>query len=613
MQLGTGDCAVQPPGSFRTPDVEEVNAQLGAVEVLQLIGRGGMGAVYRGRQKNLDRAVAVKIIPRDGGDPAFRERFMREAKVLAKLEHPSIIEVHDVGETEDYLYILMEYVDGRSLRGLIAGGDLTPTDALRLVPTICDALQYAHANGVVHRDIKPENVLVDRNGRVKIADFGLAKLSERSGPDDFSLTGSALAIGSARYMAPEQIADTATVDHRADIYSLGVMFYEMLTGTLPTLESRRPSEKAPVDRRLDGIVERSTKDDPDERYQRADEFGTDVQRLSGRRRNVWRLAGAAAALLLLAVGGALAYRNRHGRENGKTQPESARRPLPAGMVELPNGWCVGAPRNLGPAVNSLHNDQHAAVSADGLLMILGSERPSPARGSQLWMATRNSVDEPWGAAVPHTLAYGNAGYWDWWPALSADGLTLLFASSRPGARGKCDVWQCVRSSRDEAFGPPERLDAPVNSDYADAGPAFSADGLTLLFESDRPGGEGEKDIWACERETLDAPWGDPVNLGPNVNSKGIDGGPHLSEDGLALFFESQRKGCLGVGDIWMCTRESPASPWGKPLNLGRPINTVEWETGPVLAIDDSVLFYNSRRKNGLGEGDIWMVPVRPPR
>src|SRR5581483_1437923 len=159
------------------------------LEILELIGQGGMGAVYKARQPSLDRLVAVKVLPREAGqDPAFAERFGREARALARLGHPNIVAVHDVGKAGDFYYFVMEYVDGPNLRQVLRDGQLAPEQALRVVPQVCDALQYAHEEGIVHRDIKPENILFDMRGRVKIADFGLAKLMGRD-TGHFTLTG----------------------------------------------------------------------------------------------------------------------------------------------------------------------------------------------------------------------------------------------------------------------------------------------------------------------------------------------------------------------------------------------------------------------------------------
>src|SRR5215208_3268643 len=163
------------------------------LEILELLGRGGMGAVYKARQRGLDRFVALKILPPGvDRDPGFQERFVREARALARLSHPNIVAVHDFGQAGGLYYFLMEYVDGVNLREMLRGGHLAPGDALGIVPQVCDALQFAHEEGIVHRDIKPENILVDKKGRVKIADFGLAKIitgtAAANAPRDYTLT-----------------------------------------------------------------------------------------------------------------------------------------------------------------------------------------------------------------------------------------------------------------------------------------------------------------------------------------------------------------------------------------------------------------------------------------
>jgi predicted Ser/Thr protein kinase/ribosomal protein L7/L12 len=239
-----------------------------------------MGAVYKARQKQLDRIVALKILPPEvGKDPAFAERFTREARSLAKLNHPHIVTVYEFGQSEDLYYFIMEFVDGTDLRHVIRKGDLAPKEALTIVPQVCEALQYAHEEGVVHRDIKPENILLDKRGRVKIGDFGLAKLLDRPATA-FTLTQPQQRMGTPHYMAPEQIEGAHQVDHRADIYSLGVVFYEMLTGKLPIGRFDLPSQKVHVDVRLDEVVLRSLEHEPERRYQQVSEIKTDVEAIA---------------------------------------------------------------------------------------------------------------------------------------------------------------------------------------------------------------------------------------------------------------------------------------------------------------------------------------------
>jgi hypothetical protein len=289
----------QPPtapggAGFTPPGIAELNDLFPQLEFLELLGAGGMGAVYKARQKSLDRIVAVKILPPSvGAEPAFAERFTREARALAKLNHPHIVAVHDFGSvrttlaplgdkpggTATLFYFLMEFVDGINIRQAMRAKQLKPAEALQIVPQICDALQYAHEEGVVHRDIKPENILLDKRGRVKIADFGLAKLLGKT-IDDLTLTGTRQIVGTVPYMAPEQIEGSKDIDHRADIYSLGVTFYEMLTGELPLGRFAPPSRKVQIDVRLDDVVLRTLEKEPELRYQHAGDVKIEVETIS---------------------------------------------------------------------------------------------------------------------------------------------------------------------------------------------------------------------------------------------------------------------------------------------------------------------------------------------
>ena len=283
--LGTepGDTEPNPGAGRKAPPSppEEIARHFPQLEILELIGQGGMGIVYKARQLKLDRLVALKILPLESGkDPAFAERFAREARALARLNHPNIVAVYDFGEVSGLFYFLMEFVDGLNLRELEQSRKLTAEQALAIVPKICDALQFAHEEGIVHRDIKPGNILIDRKGRVKIADFGLAKLLGTTTPD-LTLTGSGHLMGTPHYMAPEQIDRPQQVDHRADIYSLGVVFYEMLTGELPVGRFAAPSQKVQVDVRLDDVVLRALENNPERRYQQASEVKTDVESITG--------------------------------------------------------------------------------------------------------------------------------------------------------------------------------------------------------------------------------------------------------------------------------------------------------------------------------------------
>ncbi len=331
IKAGFGTGAAPGPGQpsnssgFTPLEVSELQELFPQYEILALLGHGGMGAVYKARQHSLDRLVALKILPpHTAADAGFAERFTREARALARLSHPNIVAVYDFGEARpaptapmatgseaaaqpgpaansslasSLHYLVMEYVDGASLRQLEQAGKLSPREALRIIPQICDALQFAHDEGIVHRDIKPENVMLDRRGRVKITDFGLAKILgwEPAAP---RLTGAQDVMGTPHYMAPEQMEHPQQVDHRADIYSLGVVFYELLTGELPVGRFQPPSKKVEVDVRLDEVVLHALEKEPERRYQQARQVKTDVETIAahpGETVSAPRQASASAA------------------------------------------------------------------------------------------------------------------------------------------------------------------------------------------------------------------------------------------------------------------------------------------------------------------------------
>ena len=201
---------------------------------------------------------------------------------MAKLSHPGIVGVYDFGETGGLYYLLMEFVDAGNLREAIRARSIDPARALELICQVCDALQYAHDEGVVHRDIKPENLLVDRKGKVKVADFGLAKLLGRS-PADYTLTQTHQVMGTPHYMAPEQRERPQEVDHRADVYSLGVVAYELLTGEIPLGHFVAPSQKAAVDSVLDAVIFRALAREPERRYQHVGDLKRDMEGVTGPR------------------------------------------------------------------------------------------------------------------------------------------------------------------------------------------------------------------------------------------------------------------------------------------------------------------------------------------
>jgi serine/threonine protein kinase len=370
------------PRSHTGPEPAQLAAQFPQLEIVELLGMGGMGMVYKARQPRLDRFVALKILPIDSTRGAsFAERFEREAKALAKLNHPGIVTLYEFGQTAEYYYFIMEYVDGMNLRQLLQAQPIEPRHALEMVTQICGALQFAHDEKIVHRDIKPENILINKKGQVKIADFGLAKLLGAA--PDTELTMSQAAMGTLNYMAPEQRQNAQGVDHRADIYSLGVVFYEMLTGEVPMGRFEPPSKRVQVDVRLDEVVLRALEREPARRYQHAGEVKTDVESLT---------------------------ENRPGKQ-ARNQPQPAAEEWPAVAVEVGKNLALIA--MIGFTMGMLHS------ALPLLLLLICTLTFDQSAGPQ---------EKRWGKAVWVVGVIGLSGYGVWisktaWPLV---GLFLMF-------------------------------------------------------------------------------------------------------------------------------------------------------------------------------------------
>ena len=253
-------------------------------EIWEKLGQGGMGVVYRARHIHLEKWVAVKFLsPSLSREPQFRERFLREAKILAALDHPHIVRVLDMGVEERGCYYVMEYVDGSSLDQYVLQKKPSLEEIYRILWQVAQGLEYAHSKGVVHRDMKPANVLITQEGVAKIADFGLVRLLENSSicsiGKDSDLTTTGMVLGTYKYMAPEQRRGE-TVDEKADIYALGVMTYELLTGKEPVGRFRLPSEIVPeIPKELDEVLEKMLEPDQEERLSKVAFFREVLERL----------------------------------------------------------------------------------------------------------------------------------------------------------------------------------------------------------------------------------------------------------------------------------------------------------------------------------------------
>jgi len=313
-----------------------LGATLDRYRVVALLGRGGMGVVYRAEDLELRRVVALKVLPASvSGDAERRRRFVREARAAAAVSHPNIAAVYDAGESGGHAFLVLELVEGETLRAKLRRGKLAAAEAVRLTAAIARALACAHEKNIVHRDLKPENVMITAGGDVKVLDFGLAKVREAEAASDSALaradteslgTREGHLVGTPGYMSPEQVNGT-TVDARSDVFALGVVLYEMLTGVLPfagatpleRVAALQRDEPAPLSRvnrsvggALEGVVGRCLRKNPDERYPSAAGVVAALEQLGDvTRRPALSRFWTAAALVLVAAAGLLAYRARH--------------------------------------------------------------------------------------------------------------------------------------------------------------------------------------------------------------------------------------------------------------------------------------------------------------
>jgi Tol biopolymer transport system component len=266
--------------------------------------------------------------------------------------------------------------------------------------------------------------------------------------------------------------------------------------------------------------------------------------------------------------------------------------------------------NLGPVVNGSSYDRGPCISAEGLELYFDSRRSGGCGLDDIWVATRKTISDPWEAPVNLGPAV-NSPQLDSQPSLSADGLSLYFRSSRKGGYGSTDIWVARRKSLSSSWDTPINLGPTVNSSSGEDDPSVSADGLSLYFGSNRPGGYGGSDLWITRRIAIDEPWGEVENLGVVINSRSVEMLPCISPDGLSLFFQSNRPRGNSSSDIWVATRVSLDDPWQEPANLGSAVNGSGLQGDVSLSPDGSMLYFGSKRPGGAGDFDLWQVPILP--
>ncbi len=685
------------------PDIE-------GYRIIGCLGEGGMGIVWRAEQISTHRQVALKLMtPHGVMSEKAQVRFQREVELTARLDHPNIAQIYESGLHRGMYYYAMELVVGEPLDRYVKSRRLSRVQILALMRTVCQAVFYAHLRAVIHRDLKPSNILVSADGQPHVLDFGLAKaLLEEDEALNISIEGQI--AGTPSYMSPEQAAGRhSEIDTRTDVFSLGVILYELLLGQSPhdlsgpTLgvlrniaegKMRRPREvNKSIGRELEALLLKALAHNPEDRYASAGTLAKDIGNyLDGEpldapvpttlyfirkkaRKHSMQIGIAAAILVILmfAYTRAIEHRTRLkaaeeelqvqtkktelAEQNakwaelelmvlGKNQ-EQARAALHVlrddylaaqqkinelqqeldrrvsvpptintkqGRVSLPpTGFIFGKPTNLGPTVNTAYHDVFPCISSDGLELYFGSDRPGGYGSSDIWVARRATTNDPWGEPVnlgPKVNTQANETP----TCTSSDGLELYFSDwpephRRPGGYGGCDIWMTRRPAKKAPWGEPVNLGPPITTSDNEGDASISADGLTLYLCSDGRQSIGSYDLLVTTRATKQGRWGPPVNLGPTVNSSAIDSQPRILPDNLVLLFASDRPGGLGGYDIHITRRSAIDQPWSKPVNLGPSVNSSMEDWHPCIFPDGSTLIFQSDRPGGLGNYDLWQVPI----
>jgi len=613
-------------------------------EILNLIGRGGMGEVYKALHKVMNRIVAVKVIkPQLVQNDAAVQRFHREVQAAAKLNHPNIVSAYDAEQAGDLHFLVMEHVEGMDLSELVRrSGPLPIADACDLIRQAALGLEHAHQHALVHRDIKPSNLMLTTDGTVKILDLGLALLEEPQGAGVNELTTAGQTMGTLDYMAPEQGGDSHDVDIRTDIYALGATLYKLLTGEpiyagakystpIQRLTALALTPAPPIQGRREGVsdelaavIHKMIAKDRNERYATPGEVSEALAPFADQ---------ANVAGLLAKVDADTAFLNG---------------PIPSGgasSVQSPQ-----CPARTKPQSRSYRNHIVSLAIGSGALLVLlaaivffvqtkdGTIRVEindpdievAIKGTEIVLKQADQGRDIKLSPGDHTLVIQRDGF-----QFETDKLIIkrggevtvrveLLAGEVQVRQGEKLIGQrrlpmltddghkpltvpTATLPNGWVIGEPVNLGPAVNSSVADDMPCLSADGLTLLFSSNRKTHGGNSDLWTCARPGVDQPWGEAVILGPEINSDCDDYGPCLSADGLTLLFQSDRLGGEGGSDLWMCMRPGVDQPWGKAVNLGPAINSLHNEGGPCLSTDGRVLIFSSNRPGGQGESDLWIA------
>jgi serine/threonine protein kinase len=634
---------------------------IGRYKLLEKIGEGGMAVVYMAEQKQpLQRKVALKLIKLGMDTKNVIARFEAERQALALMDHPHIAKVLDAGATDTGRpYFVMELVKGASITQYCDTHLMSTRERLQLFIQVCSAMQHAHQKGIIHRDIKPSNIMVtqgDDHPVPKVIDFGIAKATNQRLTEKTLFTRYAHIIGTPAYMSPEQAElSEMGIDTRSDIYSLGVLLYELLTGSTPFNEEElrkagylemqrvireqepdKPSTKLgtlgniltnvakqrnatpallrkTIHGDLDWIVMKALEKVRDRRYDNASALALDVQRhlddqpILARapgtlylvqkfmRRHGRRAVVVLAITLLLGTVIVMSLKLSQARERSAETEASKHQDILTQVITtlLKNNDLRGAIKSLETIADSDHVGAKATSLHDGIISDIRE---------QVGICTEKIENDPEDAnnylkraQYLHCLDEKEAVL-----ANMKSYLFVLYPISEEGAQGHRLKDFLVRLWAST----PTNLGPNVNSSYGDWAPCIANDGLSLLFDSNRNSGFQEPDIWIAKRTTLSDPWNAATPLGPPVDGRYLDASPVISADGLSLYFAWMR--ASWDWDLCVSTRATIDDNWGARVSLGPVLNTLAQEFRPTISTDGLELFFASTRSGGFGMDDMYV-------
>jgi len=669
--------------------LEKPGARIGRYEILRVLGEGGMGIVYLAQQHEpIRRQVALKVIKPGMDSRRVIARFEAEQQALAMVDHPHVARVYDGGVTASGRpYFVMEYVAGVPITDYCDEHKLTVEGRLALFLRVCEAVQYAHQKGIIHRDLKPSNILViasDNEAVPKVIDFGVARALTRSLAEQTLTSEPGQIIGTPEYMSPEQAnLGNPDIDIRSDVYSLGVVLYRLLCGSLPhetrlfreggvetirkvlmeqdprppsvrlyadtVSEQSQAAECRCIDARtlkrklagdLDWITLKAIEKDRARRYATTDAFALDVRRylrhepvsaappgVVYRSRKLFRrhrIAVAAAVAGILTMAGVtlgIAMYGRARQAQFRAESIDHDRVLSEARVLFDNRQYEPARLKLETILDSQHVNRaarllHAKAVRElqgpmtAVRELEGLLGPADEIAGEAHFLLAKTYDEAKPTDAKQATEYiQKREYYRREAEKLVPSIARYYFLRRQVSLANQERLDLLRRSLqlapNEIFGRPVNAGPAVNSPQSEITPSISADGLTLCFTSDRPGGQGDYDIWMATRVSLEDAWSEPVNLGPPVNTSDFEGFQSISSDGLELYFS---RGSTDHGDVYVAVRSSPEELWQTPVKLPANINSEtgqDW--GAVPSFDGLTLYWISTRPGGPGGMDIWFV------